>query len=369
MILFTAGVGGQQSIFNGMKWWRKQSARGQGQTGVSRRNFLRGAGLFGLGSAAATLTPSGTVTAATGAKPAAAAPAYDLDRLRKVDPALVRYEELPPIALPQKDPSCLAVSAGGSLLVGAGRRLLVLDAQGELQREIRLADEVRCVASAADGRIFVGLRDHVELLGAEGKSQARWAAPAAKAWLTALAVNDQWVFAADAGNRVVWKFNHAGKVVGKLGAKDASRNVPGFVIPSPSFDLELAPDAVLWVTNPGRHQVEAYTLDGDFISGWGDPSFAIGGFCGCCNPAFFTRLPDGRFVTSEKGLPRIKIYSPAGKFESVVAPPDSFPKYFELVNASPMALDIVADARGRILVADTLAGCLRVFRPKNGGAS
>ena len=32
-------------------------------------------------------------------------------------------------------------------------------------------------------------------------------------------------------------------------------------------------------------------------------------FFGCCNPAQLAVLPDGRFVTAEKGIPRVKIYS------------------------------------------------------------
>jgi hypothetical protein len=35
-------------------------------------------------------------------------------------------------------------------------------------------------------------------------------------------------------------------------------------------------------------------------------------------------MADGRFVTSEKGLTRIKIYSQKGELESVVASPDVF---------------------------------------------
>jgi hypothetical protein len=132
-------------------------------------------------------------------------------------------------------------------------------------------------------------------------------------------------------------------------------------VPSPYFDLEIGRDNLLWVTNPGNHRIEAYTFDGHLEASWGEASFGIGGFCGCCNPSYFTILPDGRFVTSEKGLARVKVNSAKGAFESVVAGADAFSKYFQNVNSLPAALDVAADSTGRIFVADSLGGAVRIF--------
>jgi hypothetical protein len=55
-------------------------------------------------------------------------------------------------------------------------------------------------------------------------------------------------------------------------------------VPSACLDVEIAPDGLLRVNNPGRHRVETYTFDGDLELFWGRPSAAIDGFCGCCNP-------------------------------------------------------------------------------------
>ncbi|MBM3243119.1 hypothetical protein FJZ31_43220, partial [Candidatus Poribacteria bacterium] len=54
------------------------------------------------------------------------------------------------------------------------------------------------------------------------------------------------------------------------------------------------------------------------LVGLGYLSMDIDGFCGCCNPVNFAMLPDGRFVTCEKGLPRVKIYDADGTFSGVV---------------------------------------------------
>ncbi len=47
----------------------------------------------------------------------------------------------------------------------------------------------------------------------------------------------------------------------------------------------------------------------------------LGDFFGCCNPAHLAIMPDGRFITSEKGVPRVKVYSDTGEFQQAVAGP------------------------------------------------
>ena len=86
-------------------------------------------------------------------------------------------------------------------------------------------------------------------------------------------------------------------------------------------------DGLLRVNNPGRHSVEVYSAKGDLESSWGKATATLStAFCGCCNPVGVALLADGRCVTCEKGLPRVKVYSAQGVFESVVAGPESFPE-------------------------------------------
>ena len=106
---------------------------------------------------------------------------------------------------------------------------------------------------------------------------------------------------------------------GRIGEKNQERSIPGFIVPSPFFDVKLGDDGLIRVTNPGRHQIETYTTAGEFVSAWGQASAALEGFCGCCNPIHLVLLPNGRTVTCEKGLPRVKVYGPGGAFECVVA--------------------------------------------------
>ncbi|MBI5385413.1 MAG: hypothetical protein HZA90_12110 [Verrucomicrobia bacterium] len=332
----------------------------------TRRQFLRGAGIFGVGSAVGTL--AGRTSRAAGAKagaPSAAPQAYDVEKFKKVDPKLIHYEPAGGIRPPQAEPNRIAFGPDEMLWVTSGKHVTALDQQGAKAVEFSVGEVVRALAVAQDGSVWIALRDHIEVFNTQGKRANKWDPPAKKAWLTSLAVGEKDVFASDAGNRAVYRFDRAGKLLGRLGDKDAARKVPAWLVPSPYFDLEIGGDGLLWVVNPGQHQFQAFTFDGTLEKTWGEASFGIAGFCGCCNPSYFTRLADGRFVTSEKGLPRVKVYSTAGQFESVVAGPASFPKYMENMNSNPIPMDIAADRAGRIYVADTLGNQIRIYQRKS----
>jgi hypothetical protein len=165
------------------------------------------------------------------------------------------------------------------------------------------------------------------------------------------------VFVADAGNRVVWRFDGTGRLLGMIGRRGGSGPEPRFIVPSPSLDLAVAPDATLWAVNPGRLRLEQFTLDGEPLSSWGKASMKIDGFCGCCNPTHIAVDAKGRFFTSEKGIPRVKLYDPDGSFVGVVAPPAQFEE-------DAVGLDLAVDAEGRLLVLDPAAGAIRVFVPR-----
>jgi len=67
-------------------------------------------------------------------------------------------------------------------------------------------------------------------------------------------------------------------------------------------------------------------------------------------------LEDGSFVTSEKGLVRIKIYKSSGEFLGVVAPPTKFDDKIE-----GQAPDVAVDNKGNIYALDFDRKVLRVF--------
>jgi len=293
--------------------------------------------------------------------------AYDISRLEKTDPKLIAYEQILRWKAPHPEAKRLAIGHDDTVYICSGNYLTARKSSGERGIEITFSEPPRCAAATMDGTIFVGLRNHIEVLDANGARKATWDSPGKKPWFTGLAVTKNDVFAADAGNRVILRYDKSGKIVCRIGEKDREHNIPGFIIPSPFFDVEMAPDGLLRVNNPGRHRVEAYTVNGDFEGSWGTFSTGIAGFCGCCNPINIALFPDGRFVTCEKGLPRVKIYGATGKFECVVAGVETFVENGRACSPSVCTtggLDAVVDSQGRIIILDFVTGDVRVMKRK-----
>ncbi|MBM4016985.1 MAG: hypothetical protein FJ288_01445 [Planctomycetes bacterium] len=288
---------------------------------------------------------------------------YDLSEFRRVDPDLIHYEQSAAVGTGLKEPRGIAVGPEDRLYVAGDRAVRVFGSDGRAAGDWATQMDPRCVAVAPAGTVYVAAADHVEAFAADGRRETAWKPAGQPSLITGLAAADGDVFASDAAACAVWHYSAAGELLGRIdgrpapaaAAKDAGG--PGFIVPSPYFDVAVGPAGVLLVANPGRRRVELYTYDGIFKSSWGAASFKIEGFCGCCNPTHLSALPGGRIVTSEKGLPRVKVYAPEGRLASVVAPPAAF-------DEAAAGLDVAADSAGRIWVLDPLARQVRLFTRK-----
>jgi len=292
---------------------------------------------------------------------------YEIDA--KIDPNLILYEEsAQPISTGFTDSYGIALDSQGSIYIAGDKAIRVFTGSGNLLDEIELTDVPRCLTVAGDGRIYVGMKNHVEVYSDDGKRLATWESLGNDAVLTSIAVSKNDVFVADAGNRIVLRYDTTGKLINRIGKKDKERNIPGFVIPSPHFDLAVGRDGLLRVVNPGRLRIEAYTFEGDLEFFWGKFSNVdVKGFCGCCNPANIAILDDESFVTCEKGLTRVKIYDAEGTFVGVVAGPEQLIEggtaricYFP-DQCQAGGFDVAVDAAGRIFVLDTIKNVVRIF--------
>jgi hypothetical protein len=355
---------------------------------IDRRQFLGyaagSAALVGLGAAAGWFLrdrsgprmPLGPATP-TGGQPNALD--YDLSQYMHVDPALVRYKPAGSFAAP-RGARALAVKPEGLLLIAAGAAVHCFDAHGQTGGEwLSTATTARALVFDADGNLLVATQKTVEVYGPNGSLESTWDIPRGgkePRLITSIAATGDHVFLADALGRIIVRTDRQGGNVKLLGAADAARNIPGFILPSPYFQLVIGRDGLLWVNNPGKHRVEAYTFDGDFEQAWGENSIQTPGFCGCCNPVGLATLPDGKFLTGEKGLRRVKVYRADGVFESIVAPPDAFApsaddmmRQEEAAEVSAKGLAVAAaphrDATGRVYVLDQSARLVQVFVPKD----
>lgn len=298
----------------------------------------------------------------------------DITELARIDPNLILYEESSVrISTGFAQSHAIAVDSKGLIYVVGDKAVRVLAANGDAISQISLSEIVGCAEPGDDGRLYVGTNDRIEVYDDKGQRIASWESLGANAVVTAIAVSRDDVFVADAGNRIVVRYDLSGKVVNRIGEKNLERNVPGFIIPSPYFDLVVSKDGLLRVVNPGRLRVEAYTLEGDFEFSWGKSSVAVDGFCGCCNPANIAMLPDGGFVTSEKGLARVKVYDSEGTFVGVVAGSEQLleggtPYIAELPEQHRLGgFDVAVDPEGRVLVLDRIKSVVRFYTKKKAG--
>lgn len=299
---------------------------------------------------------------------------FDIEKYKKVDPKLIRYRQVAEYPVGERAGKAIAVGPDDAIFLAVEDWVLAFSRSGTIRYEIQLSGPATCLAvgnseHAHPGRLYAGVGDHVELITPGEDRAPAWPSPGEKAVLTSIAVAEEDVFVADAGNRVVWRYNVEGELVGKIGEPDADGGVDGFVIPGGDFDVAVTPDQLLRVVNPGARRIEAFTFDGDPMVRWGESGPAIDRFFGCCNPSHMCVLPDGRIVTAEKGLPRIKVYAIDGKFESVVAGPEQLTptetKAVETRTDHQMKVfDVAADSRGRVLVLDPHRRSVRVFEEK-----
>src|SRR5262249_49081525 len=146
--------------------------------------------------------------------------AYDVSRFSQTDPKWIAYEEIKRWRSPRTGARRLAIGPDDALYACAGNYVTAMDSNGARGLEIALTGPACCAAAAKDGTFFVGLRDHIEVFDAKGGRQAIWDSPGKKTWFTGLALTEQDVFAADAGGRVLLRYDKSGKLLRRIGDKD-----------------------------------------------------------------------------------------------------------------------------------------------------
>jgi hypothetical protein len=260
---------------------------------------------------------------------------------------LIGWAERESIPLPTGEARAVAAGPEGLLAVAIDDRIVIL--QGAKTSEIRPGQTVMCLAIASNAVIVAGFRQSVGVYDIGGKRLGAVTALGAKPQVSSVAVMGNAIYIADFGQHCIWKAGFDGTVQGQYPGPTPN----GFVIPSAYFDVA-ASVIGLWVVNPGMH--ELILLDENLTerAKWHKAGMALDEFMGCCNPSHIAAMPCGGMVTSEKGIPRIKLVARDGALIDVVAPPSAFP-------GSHGPFDLAADASGRLYVLDARRQCVRVF--------
>ncbi len=284
--------------------------------------------------------------------------ALNVDEYKVVDEALISHKETRNFSL-----GLLAAKGiflhNDSLFIAGESSLAIISTNGASMGLYEILPHPTSII-VDEGFVYIGYQKFIAKYSHAGVLVSRWTNLDDRAVITSLALKGKRLYVADAGNRKVVVYDTSGEVVGEFEGKADTEAGHGFIVPSANFDLVVNSYGELWVVNPGKHALENYSDDGRMRGFWENASYDIDGFLGCCNPARITTMEDGSFVTSEKGLVRIKIYDQSGKLLSVVAPPDLFKE-------EGKAPDVCVDHTGIVYALDFDKDMVRIFEPKDNG--
>lgn len=279
---------------------------------------------------------------------------YNVDEFKVVDESLVSYREARQIHI-EEEPKALTYHDEKLFLLTTSRILVLSPAGRELLSKSIDPNPARITVSE-DGEIVLGYENYLVTMDAQGNEKYRSEVFGEKSLFTSVAVLGEEIMVANGGEREVWVFNRELEKTGSFKGESGVSALHGFILPSLHFDMNVNDEGELWVTNPGLHRIQNYSAGGRLRGHWGEPSFGLEGFSGCCNPYFIDFLSDGRFVTSEKGIIRVKIHKESGELESVVAAPDKFPN-------GKTAPALAVDSQDNVWLLDFDKKMLRLFIP------
>ena len=282
---------------------------------------------------------------------------YNVDEFREIeDSSVIKYSEILNIKLDSANHRGIAYSDNRIYIVGDDF-LQVISPDGKELLHKNLSGSPKCLTVQGES-IFIAYPSKIESYDLKGELVHSWVIKGDSSLITSLKVFEGLLFAADAGNRRVLRYSIDGEFLGQFEGKSETGQLHGFIIPSACFDLDTSTDGELWVVNPGKHALEHYSHEGRMIRFWESFSFSIDGFSGCCNPVHIAILPDGSFVTSEKGIVRIKVHKPYGELYGIVASPAKFKNAI-------YAPDLAVSPEGLIFALDFNTNLVRVFESLN----
>jgi len=337
---------------------------------------------------------------------------------RHIPPEWIAYQQTAVFQCPvPSPPTCFMVQNDSTYIIGTADppALLFFDDKGTLLKKMDLPEEPRAVACGTSDtiltdKIVVVHPKRIAVYTAEGNQEGSWLIPWNDANITwreqlpeqpmfhskgniegenfglefnarCLVLTPNHLFVAESRARRVYRFDAEGNHDRTFGE---SKGAPpgtqfswmenknyfgGFVVYASPIMMTYSPQAdLLYITNPGKHRVEAFTLDGLYQPelSWGETSASLSGFAGCCNPTWLETLDDGRILTVEKSVSRIKIYRTDGQLDCVVAGANSLNDQLPESRRMPLQLDqryfgVAVLSEGRIAIFDFGFSLIRIF--------
>lgn len=246
--------------------------------------------------------------------------------------------------------NAVGVLQNGDIVLGGESFIVCYDSLLNQKWEEKTEMPVAAISSSGKS-IYAAVQGKVVVFGIDGEKTDEWGPFEENSTITSVASDEEFVAVADATNKVVFVLDKKGVVKYLIGKSEDP-----FVIPSLYFDVALDKGNILYVANTGNRRIEKRSIDGKLLGYFGKPGTDPDSFCGCCNPSHFVIIPGG-FITSEKGINRIKILTEKGEFSEFVSSINKF--------VPPLPLDI-ASMNGKVIYgANPADSKLYIFKPKS----
>ena len=222
----------------------------------------------------------------------------------------------------------IATSTGSSVFIGGDK--FVARYQSDLKPVWALPTKKTVTAIALSGdTVFASTYESILVISPEGKLITEWGPFEDSSVIVSVAANKSLVAFSDAQHKIITIIDKKGNMLKQIGFSGEP-----FIIPNNYFEVDLTKENMIYVANSGKNRIELRNLEGTIAESFGAPGNAPGDFCGCCNPSHFARIPEG-FITSEKGINRIKILDRHGVFVEYVNSVNKFTPSVPLDVASP----------------------------------
>jgi sugar lactone lactonase YvrE len=247
----------------------------------------------------------------------------------------------------------IATGPGDAIYVLGDDEVRIFDPLLRRVRGWRAPEHAACLAVGQDGRVYVGGPARVDVFDATGTHVAGFQTGEKDkpADVTAIKVVGGDILVADANARLIRRHGPDGTPRGLIGNQNKTG---GFMLPNGSLDIAVDTKGMVYATDTGRHQVTTWTLDGSPVGKFGKFGMsAPEDFVGCCNPVNLALTPDGKIVTGEKMVARVKVFEPNGTLLAVIGP--------EHFDPSCVHIHLAVNSTGRILAADPVRREVKVF--------
>jgi hypothetical protein len=241
-------------------------------------------------------------------------------------------------------------------LLGDGE-VRIIAPDGKTIRTWKAPQGAQCLAAGSGGRIFFGVASGIEIYNNAGIRIGGFAVgePRGSASVTAVKIHGSEILVADAAARSIRRYDANGKQLGSIGNHG---KVQGFILPNRSLDMAVDAHGAIHATDSGRHRISSWTLDGSLIGSIGKfGQMHPEDFVGCCNPVNIAIARDGKIVTAEKVIARVKVYGADGKLLALIGP--------EHFNPKCTHLHLAVDSKDRIFVGDPVSLTVQIFSPKS----